>query len=99
MEEILALKLLKDNKDIVIKPADKGSAVVIMDRLAYINKALRQLNNSDHYKALDAPIYPASYPILRDILTSLLNRKFINIKQFRFLLGDEKPRERVLFAS
>lgn len=96
-EEVLALKSLKNNSDIVIKPADKGSAVVIMDRSAYVNEALRQLNNPNHYKTLDAPIYPASYPILRDILTSLLNRKFINIKQFRFLLGDEKPNERKFY--
>lgn len=97
IEELSALKLLQNNKDIVIKPADKGSAVVIMDRSMYINEALRQLNNPDHYKALDAPIYPESYPILKDILTSLLDKKLINIKQFRFLLGDKKPSERKFY--
>lgn len=68
-----------------------------MDRSMYVNEALRQLNNPDHYRALEAPIYPESYPILRDILTSLLNRKFINIKQFRFLSGDQKPSERKFY--
>lgn len=96
-EERLALKSLQNNKNIVIKPADKGSAVVIMDRSTYVNEALRQLNNIQHYKALDAPIYPDSFPILREILTSLLNRKFINAKQFKYLLGDEKPSVRKFY--
>lgn len=95
--EILALKSLQKNKDIVIKPADKGSAIVIMDRSTYVNEALRQLNNTQHYRALDAPIYPDSFPLLKEILTALLNRKFINMKQFRFLLGDQKPNERKFY--
>lgn len=81
-EEISALKSLKMNKNIVIKPADKGSAVVIMDRHNYVNEALRQLNNKEHYKALDSPIYPNSFPLLKEILTSLNNRKCINKKQY-----------------
>lgn len=93
-EDTLALKSLQSNKNIVIKPADKGSAVVIMDGSTYVNEALRQLNNTQHYKALDAPIYPDSFPSLKEILTSLYNRKFINMKQFKFLLGDDKPNER-----
>lgn len=95
--EISALKSLKNNTDIVIKPADKGSAVVIMDRTTYVQEALRQLGNTTYYKALETPIYPESFPILRDILTSLLNRKFINIKQFKFLSGEGKPGERKFY--
>lgn len=96
-EERLALQSLQRNKNIVIKPADKGSAVVIMDRTTYINEVLRQLNNTQHYKPLDAPIYPDSFPLLKEILTSLYNRKFINNKQFKFLLGDKKPNERKFY--
>jgi hypothetical protein len=31
-----ALQILRSNEDIIIKPADKGSAVVDMDKSAYI---------------------------------------------------------------
>jgi len=39
--------------DIIMKPADKGSATVIMDRDAYIAEADKQLNNIRHYNRLD----------------------------------------------
>jgi hypothetical protein len=41
--ERTALRNLRSNEDIVIKPADKGSAVVVMDKSAYIREAERQL--------------------------------------------------------
>lgn len=44
--EIINLKQLINNKNIVIKPADKGSAVVIMGRDQYITEVNRQLNNT-----------------------------------------------------
>ena len=43
--EIKALKSLRKNKNIVIKPADKGATVVVMDRCDYINEGERQLSN------------------------------------------------------
>ena len=48
--EIDSIKSLKNNKDIIIKPADKGGATVLMDRKCYINEALRQLQNTNYYK-------------------------------------------------
>ena len=47
--EIEALKSLRSNKDIVIKKADKGSAVVIQNRKDYIDEGLRQLNDKAFY--------------------------------------------------
>lgn len=44
-EELAALKDLKEDKEIIIKPADKGGAIVIMNRVDYIKKVNRQLNN------------------------------------------------------
>ena len=40
-----ALKTLKQNKDIIIKPADKGAAIVVMDKTDYVGEADRQLAN------------------------------------------------------
>ena len=36
-------KSLHSRKEIIIKPADKGSGVVVMDRQQYIDEAMRQL--------------------------------------------------------
>ena len=49
-QEKIAIKELSDNTDIVIKPPDKGSAIVIQDRDKYIVEAQCQLSNKDHYR-------------------------------------------------
>ena len=41
----------------MIKPADKGSSSVIMDKDNYISEGYRQLGNPSHYKKLDEPIF------------------------------------------
>ena len=53
-EERLALNALRSRSDIIIKPADKGSAVVIIDHQKYIDEAHRQLNDPKNYKCLDS---------------------------------------------
>ena len=44
--ELSALRELKLNNDIVIKPADKGGAIVVMDRSLYVAEGERQLHNT-----------------------------------------------------
>ena len=46
------MRELYNNNDIVIKPADKGGSIVIMNTSDYILEANRQLNNNDHYEKL-----------------------------------------------
>ena len=48
-EEWRALFQLKKRQDIVIKPADKGGAVVVWDKRLYIEEASKQLNNATFY--------------------------------------------------
>ena len=45
-DEEQALGDLITARGLVIKPADKGSAVVLMDRADYVSEALRQLNDT-----------------------------------------------------
>ena len=47
--EMQALRELRDNTDIEIKPADKGGCIVIMSRKWYEEECMRQLKNRDHY--------------------------------------------------
>ncbi|CAJ0935697.1 unnamed protein product [Ranitomeya imitator] len=44
------LEQLSSDKTLVVKPADKGGAIVIMDRTDYMEEAYRQLNDSDIYR-------------------------------------------------
>ena len=51
-EERDAIYKLRDNEDIIIKSADKGGSIIIMDRQYYINKVNECLNNSEVYSKL-----------------------------------------------
>lgn len=73
--ELAALSQLKNNENIVLKPADKGSAVVIMDRQDYIWEGLRQLNDPKYYTKLDSPIYKDTVPIIEKIILTLYNKE------------------------
>lgn len=97
-EELKALQEFKKMKHIVIKPADKGSAVVVMDRENYILEAQRQLNDTTYYKKLDKPIYLDTIPLVQDILLRLKKKRFINAKQLEYLQGDLHPRERRFYT-
>ena len=39
-----------DNDEIVIKPADKGGAIVIQDKDKFIAECQRKLDNKEHYR-------------------------------------------------
>lgn len=92
--ETMALKQLKNNSHIIIKPADKGSAVVIMDREQYKWEAQRQLNNPKHYKKLQGPIFYETITMVNQILEQMYTEGFINQKQKQYLLGSMDPRPR-----
>lgn len=57
-EEFAALKALKDNKNVLVLPADKGNATVIMDTVDYISK-MRTLLNDSSYKHINTD--PTTY--------------------------------------
>ena len=49
-EEWLALRGLAEDQNIIIKPADKGSCVVVWDRGDYLAEADRQLKDNETYE-------------------------------------------------
>ena len=52
-DEWKALKSLKDDKNIMILPADKGKCLVVMDREEYINKMEEKLKDETTYKRIE----------------------------------------------
>ena len=48
-----AIRKLKNNTSIIIRPADKGSGTVIMAREEYIRECLSQLSDPTYYRLLD----------------------------------------------
>ncbi len=80
-QEKLAIRSLKADKNIIIKPADKGSATVIMDKNEYIREANRQLSNALHYKKLSQPVFPQISNRVDKIISNLQKQKYLNKKQ------------------
>ena len=96
-EETLALKSFKNNNSIVIKSADKGGAIVVMDKEAYINEANRQLQNTKYYKKLDEPIYPHNAIKINTILDALFHNRKIQKKEYDYLRADSETARPRLF--
>lgn len=92
--ELQALTELKRNTHIVIKPADKGSTVVILSRDQYVFEAERQLDDTTYYKKLTDPIYLDTVPRVHQIIDQLGEKGFINQKQKQYLKGEVEPRTR-----
>lgn len=62
----------------VIKPADKGSIMVIKDREQYTKEATKQLQDVAIYKQLEQPIYLESVEVIRRELGLLQEKRFLN---------------------
>ena len=53
VEEQETLKSLQNDKEIIIKSADKGSGVVVWDKEDYLKEAASQLSDKDVYEKID----------------------------------------------
>lgn len=78
VEEERALRELKVNQNIVIKPADKGSKIVIMDKQQYRLEAQRQLGNEKYYKCISNSIHPEVQQQIRRIVHSLHHKSYFH---------------------
>lgn len=96
-DELTSLKKLKSNKTIIIKPADKGGATVILDTDNYIREANRQLDNNTYYRKLDSPIYMETRPKIHTILKQMHAQKIINKKQLDYLSGPSDYKQRTFY--
>ena len=90
-EELAAINTLRNNKDIVIKPADKGGNRVILNREDYIKEGLRQLSDENHYEELnDNPILIYNNQI-HQTLQQAVNLEIIDEKMKK-ILYNKTPR-------
>ena len=83
--EQIAFKNLAKNKDIIIKPADKGAATVVIDKKDYIAETERQLSHPILYKTLNQPVFPQAITKINEIFQELKDLKFIAKGQYDYL--------------
>ena len=95
-EEQLAIKSLSNNKAIVIKPADKGGAVVVQDVFDYIKEGLRQLSDPIFYIETHKEFTSQRSKDINTFLRTMLDNNEMNIyhvqrKNFSFLYAPKTP--------
>ena len=66
---------LQRRKDIIIKPADKGSAVVVLSKEDYIENAQNQLSNANHYERLASDPTPTYAAKMKQFVISMFERR------------------------
>ena len=80
-----SLKKLRQRTHIVIKPADKGSATVVMNRQNYLVECYRQLNDPSFYKRVNEDPTEDINKRVRFYLKRLLANNIIDKQTHRYL--------------
>ena len=84
-KERIALDDLSKNDDIIIRPADKGGAVVVWSRDKYTTEAKRQLDSKHYTRLLNNPLGNMSIEFC-DLLTKAKESGWISDNEFKYLL-------------
>lgn len=96
--ERTALKKLQENRDIIIKPDDKGGSIVIMNTTDYINKINNQLQKSKYYKKLRTNPIPALRSEISGYIDHLEHRGYISKQVAQFLQPTNPPRTPIFYG-
>ena len=95
--EYQAFENLQNRKDLVFKKADKGNAIVIMDRNEYIKEAMNQLEDKQYYKKISEPVFPQICDEVNTILETLKANHRLTGPQVKYLSPPEDPKSRTFY--
>ena len=84
-QERLAIKQLSTDSTIVIKQADKGGAVVLMNRDDYIKEGIRQLSDSKFYIQTPNDLTQEHYQAIETKCNDMLMREEIDLSCYDYL--------------
>ncbi|XP_072030155.1 uncharacterized protein [Amphiura filiformis] len=74
-KEMAALKKLKSNRNVIIKNADKGGAVVVWSKDLYVTEANRQLADETTYTKINEDPTPATQKLVSDTVKNMIKKK------------------------
>ena len=86
--ELQSINTLKNDNDLIVKPADKGGAIVIWPKDSYLAEAYRQLNNPDHYQKLPHDPTPEILAEAKKLSYNLHKSNIIDNTTLKFLTSD-----------
>ena len=81
-----ALYLLRDDPSIIIKEADKGSAVVVWDREDYLREANSQLSDKDVYREVKGYAEDHLIKVIKSVLRKIRNRGDVSDETLDYFL-------------
>ncbi|KAM4031683.1 uncharacterized protein ACNLHF_019104 isoform 1-T2 [Anomaloglossus baeobatrachus] len=85
-EEDTAIRELQNNKSIIIKPADKGGSIVILDKTYYLSEIYRQLRDNSTYLPVPRDPTPQIRERIRDTVDYHLSQGTIDKKLAEYLI-------------
>ena len=88
--ERAALNRLSNNTVIIIKPADKGGATVIMNTRECVREAKRQLDNEVYYKRVERDFTPEHEQLINQCVDTLIDDGELE-EEVAKLLTDDFP--------
>ena len=83
--ENIGMNKLTSNPHIIIKKADKGSAVVVMNTIDYLREGYRQLQDEKFYQKIPEDITPQISEKIVEELTQMRSLNLITEKNFDYL--------------
>src|SRR6218665_4015615 len=88
---------LRNNEDIIVKSADKGGMVCVLNKSSYLTEADRQLSNTKYYRMIDEPLKEQTIPRINRILEELFIKGYINEKQIKYLSAKSDDKDRKFY--
>ena len=85
-EQISALNNLQKNDNLIVKPADKGGAIVIWPRDDYIHEASKQLANTTHYNHISTNPIPELITRIRQFVHNNHKLGQFDYTTFKFVM-------------
>ncbi|CAH2324683.1 Hypothetical predicted protein, partial [Pelobates cultripes] len=89
--ERLALKELKSLDNIIIKPADKGGNIVLLNRQEYINMCMIHLDDKSCYRTLPSDLTNTFLSELNILLADAKTQQVITVDEQKFLIPHPNP--------
>ena len=83
--EYKIIENLKENNSIVIKKADKGYNIVILNRDYYIKEAMRQLSDKKFYKECTKDHTLEHHSTIQELILQMFDKKIISEQTYKFL--------------
>lgn len=84
----IGIKRLEQNKEIVVRPADKGGAIVVLSKEYYNNELLGQLSDTNTYIKLNGNPTREYKRELSDVIRKGVSKNILNKKESKYLLPD-----------